>query len=63
MFIIRIETNNNHRCWYKADVEGDPGRTLNIGDATKFNLWSKCTRKILELREIYPNRGFSLEAI
>lgn len=62
MYLIKIKTHNDHGCWWRALLEGDPGRTLIRENATKFGKKSNCLSKIKELKEKYPNRHFSVES-
>ena len=39
MYLIKIQTNNSHGCWWKSLLDGDPGRTRVRENATKFASW------------------------
>lgn len=44
---------------YFADIYGDPGRTLKIESAKKFQLKSEAQRALLKAKREYPHRKFT----
>lgn len=55
--------NSCQPCWYDKSIQGDPGRTLDINNATVFNTYEEAYSQLKVLIASYPNRQYDIELI
>ena len=61
-YVIKVGSSKERPCYF-ASWDGDPGRTLALESAVKFNDRQATLNKIKSLEKKHPNRSFSLKEI
>ena len=56
-YVIEL-LNSTEPCWVNDDIEGDPGRTLKLANATRYPTEEDAESRVAEIEKEFPNRKY-----
>lgn len=58
-WVIKIEAVNGD-CYVNESIQGDPGRTTDIGQAERYATESEARENMNAVRKKYPSRRYAI---